>query len=300
MTTRRGGGSSPRRRSLRCLPRRGSKCWTRSLSGTARRISSSRDASEPRLAHQDTVVVEVDDLVGIADGFDDAAPEEHRALTEAPDETQLVRNEYHCLSLRLKALERREALFLKRFVTDCKHLVEEEDVEGDLDRDRVREPHEHPGRVVLHLLVDEALELGERENLVEPLVELALRQPGEGAVDEDVVAGVELEVEADPQFDEGRQQSVDTDASGVGHVDSGKDPQERALPASVGADDTEELARPDREGDPLQCLVSLVPHPAERMHEVLLEERSLLVRDPERLRDIRDFDGGSHHRRSAK
>src|SRR5262245_32203115 len=144
MTTRRGGGSSPRRRSPRCLPRRGSRCWTRNLTGTARRISSSRDASEPGSTDQDAVMVEIDDLVGIADRFDDAVPEEHRALTEALDETQLVRDENHCLPLRLETVEGRKALFLKRLVTDREHLVEEENVEGDLDRDRVREPHEHP------------------------------------------------------------------------------------------------------------------------------------------------------------
>ncbi len=74
----------------------------------------------------------------------------------------------------LKPLERREALLLERLVADGEHLVEEEDVERDLDRDRVREPHQHPRRVVLELLVDEALELGEGDDVVELLIELVL------------------------------------------------------------------------------------------------------------------------------
>ena len=47
-------------------------------------------------------------------------------------------------------------------------------------------------------------------------------------------------------------------------------------------------------------LVPLVRHAAERMHEVLLEVRPLLVRDPERLRDPGDFDRGGHQSLSAK
>ena len=80
------------------------------------------------------------------------------------------------LALLLEPLEGREALLLKRLVPDSEHLVEKQDVERDLDRDRVGEPDEHSGRVVLQLLVDEALELSEREDLVEPLFELALGQ----------------------------------------------------------------------------------------------------------------------------
>ena len=60
-----------------------------------------------------------------------------------------------------------EALLLERRVADGEHLVEEQHVGVDLDRDRVGEPHLHPRRVVLQLLVDEALELGERDDLVE-------------------------------------------------------------------------------------------------------------------------------------
>ena len=46
----------------------------------------------------------------------------------------------------------------------------------DLDRDRVGEPQLHARRVVLQLLVDEPLELGEGDDVVEALVELALRE----------------------------------------------------------------------------------------------------------------------------
>ena len=68
---------------------------------------------------------------------------------------------------RWNALDAVEALALERLVADREHLVDEEDVGVDVDGDREPEPHVHARRVVLHLLVDELLELGEVDDLVE-------------------------------------------------------------------------------------------------------------------------------------
>ena len=92
-----------------------------------------------------------------------------------------------------------------------------------------------------------------------------LREPGQRAVHADVVARGELEVEADAELDERRQQPVDADAPRVGHVDAGEDPEQRALAAAVRPDHAEELARLDGERDVLQRVVPLVRRAAERM-----------------------------------
>ena len=205
-------------------------------------------------------------------------------------ELEVVAHEDDRLALLPEALERREALLLEGLVADGEHLVEQEDVEVDLDRDRVREPHLHARREVLQLLVDEALELGERDDLVEALLELALAQPEQRAVDADVVARRELEVEADAELDERREQPVDPNEAGVRAVDAGEDLQQRALAAAVRPDDSEELTRLDRERDVRERVVPLVRRPAERVQEVLLEDRPPLVRQPERLRDAGDLD----------
>ena len=107
-------------------------------------------------------------------------------------------------------------VLLEGLVTHSEHLVEQEDVEVDLDRDRVREPEQHAGGVVLQLLVDEPLELGEADNVVEPRVQLAAGESEKRAVHADVVARVQLEVEADAKLDEGREQAVDSDDAAVG------------------------------------------------------------------------------------
>ena len=60
-----------------------------------------------------------------------------------------------------------EALALEGLVADREHLVDEQHVGVDVDGDREAEAHVHARRVVLHLLVDELLELGERDDVVE-------------------------------------------------------------------------------------------------------------------------------------
>ena len=125
-------------------------------------------------------------------------------------------------------------------------------------------------------------------------IELVLGQPGERAVDADVVACRQLGIEADAELDEGREQAIHRHASRIGDVDSGQDPEQRALPAAVRPDDPEELSLLDLEADASERLVAFVGHAPERMQEVLLEERPLLVRDAERLVDVGDLDRWRH------
>ena len=65
-------------------------------------------------------------------------------------------HQHNGLSLLFEAIEGPEALLLEGLVADCEYLVEEKDLKGNFDRDRVGEPHKHSRRVVLQLLVDEA------------------------------------------------------------------------------------------------------------------------------------------------
>ena len=66
------------------------------------------------------------------------------------------------------------------------------------------EPHVHAGRVGLDRRVDEVLELGKRDDLVEAVGDLALGEPEHHAVDEDVLAAGDLGMKAGAQLDERR------------------------------------------------------------------------------------------------
>ena len=54
-------------------------------------------------------------------------------------------------------------------VADGQHLVDEQHVGVDVNRDREAEAHVHPRRVGLDRRVDEVVHLGEVDNLVEAL-----------------------------------------------------------------------------------------------------------------------------------
>ena len=71
----------------------------------------------------------------------------------------------------------RRHLRWKRLVADGERLVDEHDLGIEVDRHREAEPHVHAGRVVAHRHVDEALELGEGDDVVEPRGDVGARQP---------------------------------------------------------------------------------------------------------------------------
>ena len=73
-----------------------------------------------------------------------------------------------------------EALALELLVAHGEDLVEQEHVGIDVRGDREAETHVHAGGVRPHLAVDELAELGEGDDLVEPLVD-RLRASGRRA-----------------------------------------------------------------------------------------------------------------------
>ena len=66
-----------------------------------------------------------------------------------------------------------EAAALELGVADGEHLVDEQDLRLEVRRDGEGEPHVHAARVALHRRVDELLDLGELDDLVELARDLA-------------------------------------------------------------------------------------------------------------------------------
>ena len=98
-----------------------------------------------------------------------ALPQQHRTVAQPLDRLCVVRDEDDRAAAPLELGDLAEALALERLVADGEHLVEQQHVGLDVRRDREAEAHVHPGRVRPHGQVDEALELGERDDLVHQL-----------------------------------------------------------------------------------------------------------------------------------
>ncbi len=162
-----------------------------------------------------------------------------------------MRDKHNRAPLALEPVELLEALLLKGGVADGQHLVDQQDLGVDLDRGGKREAHQHPRGVVLELQVDELLQLGEGDHLVEAGARLAAGEPEHDRVDDHVVARREVHVEADPQLDERGEPPGDRDAPGVDAVDPGDALQQGALAAAVAPDDPKELPSSDLNRDVL-------------------------------------------------
>jgi hypothetical protein len=99
-------------------------------------------------------------------------------------------------------------------------------------------------------------------------------------------------VEADPELDEGRQAAGDPDLAGVGAVDARQQLQQGALARAVAADDAEELALADLEGDPAQRPQVAEVAAGEGVDDPLFQRVDPLGGDAEGLLQALDLDRG--------
>ena len=91
-----------------------------------------------------------------------------------------------------------QALALERLVADGQDLVDQQDVGADVDGHREPEAHVPARAVVLDPVVDERLQLGEGDDVVEVALGLPAGQAEDGHAQADVLAAGELAVEAGP------------------------------------------------------------------------------------------------------
>ena len=99
--------------------------------------------------------------------------EQDDAIAHAKDQVGRVGHEHDRPPLLLERADPLQALGLECDVADGEHLVNEQDRRVHVHRDGEAEPHVHPRGVELDLVVDELLELSERDDVVEPPVDLA-------------------------------------------------------------------------------------------------------------------------------
>ena len=100
-----------------------------------------------------------------------------RAIAQLADAGQIVADEQHRAALVAHVAHPAETPVAEMQVADRQHLVDDQDLRLEMRGDRERQPHVHAARVVLHRRVDELLELGERDDLVELAADLVAVMP---------------------------------------------------------------------------------------------------------------------------
>ena len=161
---------------------------------------------------------------------------------------QIVRHHDERRAALLEIADGVEALPLEALVTDGERLVDENHLGVEVDRDRESEPHVHAGRVGPHGHVDEPLQLGEGDDVVEAAGDEVAGDAVERGVQEDVLAAGEIGAEAGAELEQRRDAPAGGDGAFVRFEDAGDDLEERALAAAVRADQAEGLAAGDLQG----------------------------------------------------
>ena len=170
------------------------------------------------------------------------AVQEEGARTETGDGGHVVAHEEHGPPQPGHVVHLAQALSLERAVAHRQDLVDDQDLRLQVGGDREGEPRVHPAAVALDRRVEEALDLGEGDDLVELGVDLGLAHAEDGAVQEHVLAAGQLGMEAGADLEERAHAAQDLDAPFGGLRDAREDLQERALAGAVAPDDADRLA----------------------------------------------------------
>jgi hypothetical protein len=154
------------------------------------------------LALLDVGQVRADDALRITGAFDPSGIEPQRLVAEALDQPERMRDEQDRLAAALELGELVEALVGESLVADRQDFVHEQDVRIDVDRHRETEPHVHARRIGLDRRVDELLQLGELDDLVEALRHPRAWSTEHDPVDENVLAAGDLRMEPGAELDQ--------------------------------------------------------------------------------------------------
>src|SRR5262245_17702205 len=235
----------------------------------------------------------VDHLARVADTAQMTVLEPGGSVAQVADRLERVRDDHDGLAGSAEVVELLQALALELGVTDGQHLIDQEDLRVDVDRDGEPEPYVHAGRVVLDRRVDEVLEPGEVDDLVEALAELLLAHAEDRAIEEDVLPTGELGMEAGAQLEERGDLAVGLDPALFRAEDVSHALQQLALARAVLADEREGRPFGHVEGHVAQRPELLVLH-AGTPHDRRLQRLVTLVVEAVLLRDVIDRDGGAH------
>ena len=149
-------------------------------------------------------------------------------------------------------LEPLHALVLELLVPYGEHLVHDQDLGLQERRHSKREPDIHTAGITLHGGVDELLDSGEGDDVVEFGGDLLPGHAEDGAIHEDVVPAGQIALKACSYLEKAADPAVDPDDSLAGGRDAGDDLEEGRLPCPVGPDDRDRLSLLDVKVDVLE------------------------------------------------
>ena len=206
--------------------------------------------------------------------LDAPVAQQHCTVAEPLDRRRVVRDEHDRAAALLELEDLAEALALELFVADREDLVQQQDVGVDVRRNREPEAHVHPGRVGAHRQVDELLQPGEGDDLVQLLAHVSALEAVDRAVEEDVLPAGHVRMEPGAELEQRPDAPADIDTSGRRLDDPGEQAEERRLAGTVASDEPDRAAGIDVEGHVAERTHLRRLRPAARHDDILQPPRS--------------------------
>src|SRR5262249_20098394 len=142
-----------------------------------------------------------------------------------------------------------EALVLKGCVADGEHLVDNEDLRLQMRGDGEGQPNVHPSRIVLHRRVDEFLDAGKGDDLIETTSHLGGLHTEQDSTEVHVVAARQLVMKTGANLEERTNSPMELGMPLRRLDDARENLEQCALAGAVSADNADDLASFDVEAD---------------------------------------------------
>jgi hypothetical protein len=165
---------------------------------------------------------------------------------------EIVTYKEHCAPSDSNVVHLSKAFSLKLGISHGEYFIDDQDFWFEVGGDGEGQADVHAGAVALDRRIEEVFHFRERHDLVELAGNLAAAHPQDAAVHVDVLAARQLGVKAGPHFQEAPHPAAELDPPARRLGDPREDFQKRALARAVAADDADDLARLDLEGDVLE------------------------------------------------
>jgi hypothetical protein len=187
----------------------------------------------------------------IGDGY--ASFEEHSSLAQSLDHSEVVRYEDDGSSLLRNLAHLSKRFALEGGVSYGQDLVDQKNLGLEMSGDGEGQSDRHAARVTLDGCVEESLELGEVDDLVESSLDLGAPHPEDRAVQVDVLPSRQLRMKARPHLEQRADAAGDLGPPGRRFGDAGQDLQQRALAGAVVANQPDHVAVANFERHVAQC-----------------------------------------------
>src|SRR5262249_44747495 len=207
------------------------------------------DALAPRHVDRERRQITSDHIADGAAVDQAAVGEPQRTLRQGSDSVHVVADEEDGAAVAGHAADLAEALALEGGVADGQHLVENQDFRFDVCRDREREADVHAARVALDRDVDEPLDLGKRDDLVESTSDVGAVHAEDRAVEIHVFATTELRMESRSDLEHAPDAAMDFRSASRGLDDARETLEEVRLAGPVPSDETHDFAAASVEAD---------------------------------------------------